>query len=266
VWIKELDIARRAAREAGEILLRKLGRINRISKKGEIDLVTEADLASEEAIVGIIREHFPRDSILTEESGEYRNRPDRVWLVDPLDGTTNFAHGFPFFALSLALEVKGDLVVGIVYNPRMNEFFEALKGGGAFLNGRPVHVSPTKTLNEALCATGFPYDIRERPKEILSRFREMIIRAQGLRRPGSAALDLCYVAAGIFDAFWEEGLKPWDTAAGALILNEAGGRTTDFKGRPFTPYMDTVAATNGLLHQEMLSALERGSDPLEIPG
>lgn len=261
MWGKEMDVARLAAQKAGEILRSMQGRIHRITKKGEIDLVTEADLASEKVIVDLIREHFPSDSLLTEEAGAFRNHPDRVWLIDPLDGTTNYAHHFPFFAVSVALEVRGDLVLGVVFNPLMGEFFEAQKGGGAFLNKIPIQTSQTLSLNDALCATGFPYDIRERHETIIKRFRNMILRAQGLRRPGSAALDLCYVAAGIFDGFWEENLKPWDTAAGVVIVNEAGGRVTNYLGEPFTPSMKTIVASNSHIHGDMVSALA-GTGPV----
>lgn len=264
MWEKEIGVARRAAREAGEILRRMQGQINRIIKKGAIDLVTEADLASEKAIVDLIRGSFPSDSLLTEEAGAYRNNPDRVWLIDPLDGTTNYAHNFPFFAVSMALEVKGDLVLGVVFNPLMDELFEAITGGGAFLNQAPIQVSQTLSLNDALCATGFPYDIRERHEGIIKRFRNMILRVQGLRRPGSAALDLCYVAAGIFDGFWEENLKPWDTGAGVIIVTEAGGRVTNYMGEPFSPYMKTIVASNAHIHGDMVSALA-GSDPVTKP-
>ncbi len=251
----EMAVARRAALEAGRILMSKLGRVNQITKKGEIDLVTEADLASEKAIVELIGRHFPHDTILTEEAGAYRKRPERVWIIDPLDGTTNFTHNFPFFAVSIALEVEGDIVAGIVFNPRMNEFFEAVTGAGAFLNRQPIRVSQTPSLGDALLATGFPYDIHKTPEGVIGRFRRMIVRAQGLRRPGSAALDLCYLAAGIFDGFWEEGLKPWDTAAGTIIVSEAGGRISNYNGDTYSPYMKNILASNALIHSAMLTAL-----------
>lgn len=250
-----MTVARQAASEAGRILMSKLGRLNQITKKGEIDLVTEADLASEKAIVGLIGRHFPQDTILTEEAGAYHKRPERVWLIDPLDGTTNFTHDFPFFAVSIAMEVEGEIVAGVVFNPRMNEFFEAVKDEGAFLNKRPIKVSQIPSIGDALLATGFPYDIHEKPEGVISRFRRMIVRAQGLRRPGSAALDLCYVAAGIFDGFWEEGLKPWDTAAGTIIVSEAGGRVSNYSGDRYSPYMKNIVASNSRIHSAMLTAL-----------
>ena len=255
MWKNEMAVARQAASEAGRILMSKLGRVNQITKKGEIDLVTEADLASEKAIVELIGRHFPRDTMLTEEAGAFRKRPERVWLIDPLDGTTNFTHTFPFFAVSIALEVEGEVVVGVVFNPRMNEFFEAMKDGGAFLNKQPITVSQTSSLGDALLATGFPYDVHERSEGVIDRFKRMIVRAQGLRRPGAAALDLCYVAAGILDGFWEEGLKPWDTAAGTIIVSEAGGKISNYGGDTYSPYMKHVVASNSLIHSAMLTAL-----------
>ncbi|MFZ7111571.1 MAG: inositol monophosphatase family protein [Desulfatiglandales bacterium] len=255
MWEKEIAIARLAAEEAGRILEGMMGRLNRVTKKGEIDLVTEADLASEKKIIELITAHFPEDGILTEESGEYRSRSNRIWLVDPLDGTTNFAHNFPFFAVSIALEVREEIVLGVVFNPRMDEFFEAVKGGGAFLNHQAVKVSQTRGMRDSLLATGFPYDIHEKPEGVMARFRQMVVLAQGIRRPGAAALDLCYVAAGRFEGFWEEGLKPWDTAAGAIILSEAGGRSSNYSGEVFSPYMKSIVASNSYIHPAMLKAL-----------
>jgi myo-inositol-1(or 4)-monophosphatase len=260
VWDQETITAREAALEAGELLLDLFGKGTSARKKGEIDLVTDADIRSEKAILGRIRERFPDDSILSEESGRLVRRPGRVWIVDPLDGTTNFAHSFPLFAVSIGLEVEHELVLGVVFNPVLNERYEAVRGGGAFLNGNPIAVSGVATLMDALLATGFPYTIHEDPERTLLHFRRMITRAQGIRRPGAAALDLCFVAAGCMDGFWEEGLKPWDSAAGALILEEAGGKLTTYAGNPFSPYEDTVVASNSLIHEAMLLAL-RGEPP-----
>ncbi|MBW1820113.1 MAG: inositol monophosphatase, partial [Deltaproteobacteria bacterium] len=218
MWKNELAVAAEAAKAAGDILRNMLGRVNRIKKKGAIDLVTDADLKSEKAVLDILRDRFPDDCILSEESGETHASSNRTWVVDPLDGTTNYAHGFPFFAVSIALEADGDLVLGIVYNPWMNEYFEAAAGTGAFLNGERIRVSETQDLQEALLGTGFPYDIHEKHREVMELFTRMVVKAQGVRRPGSAAIDLCYLAAGRLDGFWETGLKPWDTAAGAIIV------------------------------------------------
>ena len=260
MWKKELNVANEAARAAGEILNRMFGKINHIMKKGDIDLVTEADLEAEKTILHIIRRNFPQDNILSEESGGHKETSDRTWLIDPLDGTTNFVHGFPFFAISIALEIEKQIVLGIVHNPYMDEHFEAVKGGGAYLNKKPIKVSKTRNLKESLLATGFPYDVHENPQRVLGIFREIIIRAQGVRRPGSAALDLCYVAAGRFDGFWEEGLKPWDTAAGMVIVNEAGGKLTTFEGEPYSPYMKSIVATNPFIHDAMIEVLQKTND------
>ncbi len=264
-WEEELAVAREAAQAAGEILNRLFGRVNRVAKKGRNDLVTEADVEAEKAILDIIAGHFPRDSILTEEAGEQRHGPERLWLIDPLDGTTNFAHAFPVFAVSIALEVERNVVLGVVYNPYADELFEAVTGMGASLNEHRIRVSQISELGEALLATGFPYDIHQRPRRVLAPFEALILLAQGVRRPGSAAIDLCYVAAGRFDGFWEPGLKPWDTAAGSIIVSEAGGRLTTYEGETFSPYQRTIVASNARIHEALRhavnSALE-GEDPV----
>jgi len=252
---KEMDVASMAARTAGKILKEKFGAVNHVRKKGVIDLVTEADLEAEKAILNIIRHHFPQDHILAEEAGNQGRSSNRIWLIDPLDGTTNFTHGFPFFAVSIALEIDDQLVLGIVYNPYLEEYFGAVKGSGAFLNSRPIKVSRTDSIEDALLATGFPYDIHEHPETVLERFARVIVKAQGIRRPGSAALDLCYVACGRMDGFWEEGLHPWDTAAGAVILSEAGGVLSTFEGSRYTPYKDSIVAANPELMGDILRTL-----------
>ena len=254
-WKEEISVARRAAVEAGKILTARFGQVNRVIKKGEIDLVTEADLLSERAILDVLGRRFPRDGILSEEAGEIGQSPDRIWVIDPLDGTTNFAHDFPFFAVSIALQVNGEVVLGIVFSPFLNECFEAVKGRGAFLNQVPIRVSQTGSIGDALLATGFPYTIHDRPEEVLARFAKLIVLAQGIRRPGSAAMDLCYVAQGRFDGFWEEGLKPWDTAAGVIIVEEAGGQVSTYEGGPYTPYDENIIASNGQIHGAMAKAL-----------
>ncbi|MBW1681982.1 MAG: inositol monophosphatase [Deltaproteobacteria bacterium] len=264
MWEREKEIAHEAARAAGAFLADRFGGRNTIMKKGLIDLVTDADLGSEEMILEIISSSFPADTILSEEAGARDQASGRTWIVDPLDGTTNFAHGFPFFAVSIALEEKGDLVLGLVFDPIGEECFEAVKGQGALLNGRPVRVSETDRMTDALLGTGFPYDVHEKPHRVMERFTRMITRAQGVRRPGSAALDLCYVASGRFDGFWEEKLKPWDTAGGALIVKEAGGVVTDFHGNPYSPFGRSILAANRPIHAEMLRILasrETGNDP-----
>jgi myo-inositol-1(or 4)-monophosphatase len=255
-----LDFAIQTAREAGRVLAEKFGRAIRVSNKGDIDLVTEADIASERLIVERIRSYHPRHAILTEESGDVVALGDvdseYKWIIDPLDGTTNYAHGYPVFCVSIALEHEGRVVVGVVYDPTRDELFAAERGGGATLNGRSLRVSETSELNDALLCTGFPYDVRDRG-DFARHFRNFIMRAQSVRRDGAAALDLAYVAAGRFDAFYEEGLRPWDVAAGVLLVEEAGGRVTHYDGSPFRVYTPPIAASNGLIHEAMLDVLRQ---------
>jgi len=259
-----LDHIERAAREAhqvgGRILRRHFRRLSRVDIKGKNDanLITIADEESEAAIVAIIQRRFPDHAILAEESGEHRPaRPGAAvrWLIDPLDGTTNYSHGFPIYSISIAVEHEGEVVLGSVSNPQLREFFFARRGEGATFNGRPIRVSSTPTLQTSLVVTGFPYDSRERADRYLGFWRAIMQRAHGLRRLGSAAIDLCYVAAGAFDAYYEESLNPWDWAAGALIVREAGGRMSDYAGRPFEVDFKQCLATNGLVHAEMLGIL-----------
>lgn len=255
MYESELVIAKNAAERAGKILNRLFGQVSQITKKGDIDLVTEADVQAENSIFEIIREHFPRDNLLSEESGSRGRTSNRTWIIDPLDGTTNFVHGFPFFAVSIALEVDGEVVMGVVHNPFMGELFRAARGVGAFLNNQALRVSRTRQLQEALLGTGFPYDIREHPREPMDLFEKMLVTAQGIRRPGSAAIDMCYVAAGKLDGFWEKDLKPWDTAAGSVIVEEAGGLVTTFQGKTFSPYRTSVVAANPYIHGAMIEIL-----------
>ncbi len=241
--------------DAGVVLKERFGKSHEISKKGEIDLVTESDLAAETTVLKILRDCFPDDNILSEEAGNQDIISPRTWIVDPLDGTTNFAHGFPFFAVSIALEVRKEIVLGVVYNPVLQELFHARVQKGAFLNGKQIRVSNVAEMREALVATGFPYDIRDRSNRIFDRFQRMVRGSQGVRRAGAAALDLCYVAAGKLDGFWEENLKPWDTAAGSVIVLEAGGVLSDFEGGPFDRYKQSVVAGNPFIQKEMLKVL-----------
>jgi myo-inositol-1(or 4)-monophosphatase len=254
-----LNFAIQTAREAGQVLADKFGRALQVSHKGDIDLVTEADLAAEQLIVERIRSYHPRHAILTEESGDVKEaggpQAEYKWIIDPLDGTTNYAHGYPTFCVSVALEHEGRVVVGAVYDPTRDEMFAAERGGGATLNGRPLRASGTDELNRALVCTGFPYDVRERG-DFARHFRAFIMRAQSVRRDGAAALDLAYVAAGRFEAFYEEGLRPWDVAAGVLLVEEAGGRVTHYDGSPFSIYASHIAASNGLVHEAMLRVLQ----------
>jgi myo-inositol-1(or 4)-monophosphatase len=251
-----LELAIRAAREAGELLRTHLGRSIEVSHKGPINLVTEVDLASEQLIRDLIANHFPRHAILAEECGaEGPLDADYRWVIDPLDGTTNYAHGYPCFCVSIGLEHQGQAVLGVVYDPTRDELFVAERGGGAWLNNRRIHVSSTATLDRGLLVTGFPYDISRTAFTNLDHFRNFCLAAQAVRRDGSAALDLCYVACGRFDGFWELALHPWDTVAAGLVLVEAGGRISDFGGAAFDPYRPQCVASNGLIHDEMLGVL-----------
>lgn len=253
-----LNFAIETAVLAGKVLLEKFGRKLNISKKGEINLVTEADLASEKLIVDRIKSHYPKHTILAEESGENAIADgDRVWkwIIDPLDGTTNFAHGYPCFAVTIALEHKGEVVIGVTYDPTRDEIFAAEKGQGATLNGKRIYVSQTESLSDALIVTGFPYDFARR-KSVVENLLKLLFRARGVRRDGSAAIDLAYVACGRFDGFWEEGLNPWDVAAGFLLVKEAGGEVTHYDGSSFNIYKSPILASNGLIHEEMIKALQ----------
>lgn len=261
----ELQTAREAARIAGDILIRMSKRANRVEKKGEIDLVTDADHLAEKAILGLIQTSFPKDGILSEECGTREGSSGRNWVVDPLDGTVNFAHGFPFYCVSIALEIHGEIVLGVVRDPLREEEFEAVKGGGAFLNGRPISVSECRELNDSLLCTGFPYDIRDAPEQVLCIFNTMILRARGIRRPGSAALDLCFVADGRADGFWEEKLHPWDSAAGVLLVREAGGIVTSFDGTTYRPGDPSLVAGNPFIHSSMLAVISEEIKGLPPP-
>lgn len=244
------------AREAGDILRERYGQVHRVEHKGPTDLVTEADRLSEAHILSRIRERYPDHDILSEESG-FQSRAGGVrWIVDPLDGTTNFAHGLPLFGVSIALEVDGELAVGAIYDPVRDELYSAARGRGARLNGKPLRVSTVASLQDALLVTGFPHDLWENPAENnLGYFAAFAQRTQGVRRLGSAALDLAYVAAGRFDGFWELKINAWDIAAGALLVQEAGGRLSRLDGSPFRVDGGQILATNGRLHQAMVQVL-----------
>jgi myo-inositol-1(or 4)-monophosphatase len=260
-------LASEAALEAGSILLSELGRPPQISYKGEVDLVTRADRRSEQAIVAFLRTHFPKHSIVAEEGGGQESDSPFRWHVDPLDGTTNFAHGYPCFAVSIALEEAGELIAGVIFQPVTQELFTAARGEGAFLNQRRIHVSTVQRLSTSLVATGFPSVKRARNPNILY-YWDFTLRSHGVRRDGSAALDLASVACGRFDGFWEFGLHSWDTAAGVLLVREAGGVVSNFSGKPYSLGEHETLASNGAIHEEMrqLAAeiAERSADPLEI--
>ncbi len=248
-------VAASLALEAGKALKERLGDAGKIEYKGDVDLVTEMDRFSEELIVKELRRRCPEHGVLAEEGDNSSTSSGCRWIIDPLDGTTNYAHGFPFFCVSIAFEEHGTVSSAVVYDPMREELFSADKGRGARLNGKPIHVSETESLDKSLIATGFPYDIRSSEKNNLGHFSDFAVRAQAIRRAGAAALDLCYVGCGRFDGFWELKLKPWDLAAGALIVEEAGGSLSSPSGGPFTIYDGDVVASNGKIHEEMLSVL-----------
>ncbi len=254
----ELALAIDAARQGGAVLREGIGKIRdvrTVGYKGEVDLVTEYDRASEQIIVETIRSRFPSHRILAEEGTTGGDDPAHRWIIDPLDGTTNFAHGYPMSCVSVAYEMEGELAVGVVYDPFRDELFTAIRGCGAYLNGQSIHVSPTPDLAHSLLVTGFPYD-RSTLDDVLERFGRLVRATQAVRRDGAAALDLAYVAAGRFDGFWEATLAPWDAAAGAVIVREAGGIVTDFSGQPWTAARRSLIAANGQpIHGEMLIAL-----------
>jgi myo-inositol-1(or 4)-monophosphatase len=251
-----LTTAIEAVVRAGDVMMSRFGQDVRVDKKGTIDLVTEVDVAIERMFRQTIAERFPDHAILGEEMGGSAAAPaGPCWVFDPIDGTTNFAHGLPIFCASLALEIDGEAHVAAVYDPTRRELFTAERGGGAFLNGRPLRVSSAAALVDALLVTGFPYDVHQRVDEIVGLFASFVGRARAVRRLGSAAIDLCYVAAGRMDGFWESDLKPWDIAGGALIVAEAGGRVTTLSGDPFSSRARHVLATNGLLHDAMLQVI-----------
>lgn len=255
------------AREAGALLMGYFQRRVKVEYKGDVDLVTEADRASEALITRRIRERWPGHNILGEEGTRTEQGSEYRWYVDPLDGTTNFAHGFPVFCVSLGLEHNDERVAAVIFDPTRDEMFTAQKGGGAFLNGRPIHVSTISNLAECLVATGFPSHKRHKNPNIFF-YHQITLKTHGVRRAGSAALDLCDVACGRFDGFWEFNLNPWDTAAGVLMVEEAGGRVTRFDGQPFRIDSRETLASNGLVHDALLrefQAILRGEGLEELP-
>jgi myo-inositol-1(or 4)-monophosphatase len=259
-----LTTAIEAVVAAGDVQMAHFGRAIRVDKKGVIDLVTEVDLEVERAFRELIAERFPDHHILAEEMGGSAMVPaGPCWLFDPIDGTTNYAHGLPIFCASLALEIDGIPEVAAVYDPTRRELFTAERGGGAYLNGQPLRVSPADRLVDSMLVTGFPYDVHARVPEIVGLFGEFVRQARAVRRLGSAAIDLCYVAAGRLDGFWETDLRAWDIAAGAMMVTEAGGIVTGIDGSPFTSRGGHVLATNGRIHDAMLGVIRafQGSDP-----
>jgi myo-inositol-1(or 4)-monophosphatase len=238
------------AREAGGLLMSYFGKVA-IEYKGDADLVTVADRSSEKLIVEQIRRRWPDHDLIGEEGSRNETGSDYRWYIDPLDGTTNFAHGYPVFCVSMALEHRGERIAGVIYDPNRDEMFAAEKGSGSRLNGATIRVSRTPRLQESLVATGFPSHKRHKNPNI-HFYHQLTLRSHGVRRAGSAALDLCYVSCGRYDAFWEFNLNPWDTAAGVLIVQEAGGTVTNFSGQPFSIDSRQVLASNSITHEELL--------------
>ena len=263
-----LETAAEIAREAGALLATYFERRVPFETKGEFDLVTEADRASERLIVERLRTYFPAHAIVAEEGGGHESASEYRWFVDPLDGTTNFAHSFPIFNVTLGLERAGELIAGVVFDPMRQEMFTAERGAGAYLNNRRIHTSAVKHIAESLPSTGFPS--RKRHHNINIHFYyQLAMASHGVRRTGSAAIDLAYVAAGRLDFFWEFGLKPWDMAAGSLLVQEAGGRVSDMNGAPHSvTASDHLLADNGALHEEVLqsfAAIFGGNLPVPLP-
>jgi len=225
------------------------------NKEGVNNLVTEADHAAEKAIIGVIKSAYPGHYILSEEAGQLAQDSEYKWIVDPIDGTVNFAHGIPINCVSIAIEHHGEIIMGAVYNPHLDEFFFAEKGKGAMLNGKPIHVSRETETIKACLVTGFPYTYINMPNGPLEVFDRLVRKGVPVRRLGSAAIDLCWVAAGRFDGFYEHKLEAWDSAAGYLIVEEAGGKVTDHKGNKFSVYQHRLLATNGLIHEEMIGVI-----------
>lgn len=262
-WGKELghflDVATQAALAAGGYLRRRIHRVGQVDYKGAVNLVTDCDRYSQKIIISTLRRAFPSHGFLAEEDlHPVAGKENYRWLIDPLDGTTNYAHGFPIFCLSAALEKDGEILIGVIYDPMRQELFQAIKGQGARLNGRRIRVSTTSSLNHSLLATGFPYDLRESPVNNLVHFENFLFCVQAIRRCGAAALDLAYVACGRFDGFWELKLNPWDVAAGSLLVEEAGGQVTDFRGGKLDLAAGEIVASNGLIHSSMIKILAKG--------
>ena len=243
------------ARKSGALLKEKFSQTHKIQYKGDIDIVTEADKLSEDLIIETIKRNFPDHGILSEESPAITGAGKLRWIIDPLDGTTNYSHGYPVFCVSVALENEGTIVLGVIYDPMREDMFVAIRGEGAYLNDKKLKVSSVNNLSRSLLATGFPYDIRDSKENNLDYFNAMAINVQAIRRAGAAALDLAYLAAGRFDGFWELKLKPWDTAAGCLMVEEAGGVISDIAGQKWHLQSPSLLASNGLIHRQMVKVL-----------
>ena len=255
-----LSAAKETAEQAGALLKEHSASTPKIRFKGAVDLVTDIDNRAQELILERLGARFPDHDFLAEEDQSRKRGSEYLWIIDPIDGTTNFAHNYPVFCVSIALVHRGQIILGVVFDPMREELFSAERGCGSLLNGREIEVSAITELDKSLLATGFPYDLRESRVNNIDHFVSFVTRAQGIRRGGSAALDLCYVACGRFDGFWELKLQPWDVAAGALIVLEAGGRISDFGGGEFSPFGKETLATNGHIHVQMIEVLKREND------
>ncbi len=242
--------------EAGRIQKKHFQKTLSIMHKGEINLVTNVDFECENRILELLRENFPDDEVISEEKANVYEPGRNRWIVDPLDGTTNYAHGYPFFCTSIAYEVQGEVIIGVIYNPIIDELFFARTGEGSYFNGERIRVSRTSEIKQALLVTGFPYDVATNPDNNLNHWTSFMMRAQALRRDGSAGLNLSYVAAGRFDGFWETRLSPWDMAAGVLIAREAGGTVTSLSGGDFSLYAGGILASNGRIHDQMVGIIK----------
>jgi len=261
IWREYLDTARPIAQAAGDLLARHFGETRSIELKGAINLVTEMDRRAEELIVSRLAQAFPDFVVVAEEGSDRDSASEFAWYVDPLDGTTNYAHGLPVFCVSLGLWRGDQPICGIVHQPLAQEMFTAVRGNGAYCNDTLLHVTPTPDLGSALLATGFPYDIRDTTIDNIDHFTHFAKRARAIRRMGAAALDLAYTAAGRFDGFWEMKLAPWDLAAAVLLCTEAGAVVTDFRGQPFDLKRGQAVAANAALHAQMLEVVARGRFP-----
>jgi len=259
-----LNVAKEVSKEAGYFLKKNFENKKRIEYKGDVNLVTSYDKLSQDLIYKKLKSYFPHHSFLAEENLEHAGEEEFRWIIDPLDGTTNYAHGYPIFCVSVALEYRGKVILGVVYNPMLDELFWGIENKGAFLNSKKIKVSSTKELDKSLLATGFPYDLRESKNNNINHFNNFVLKAQAVRRCGSAALDLCYVACGRLDGFWELKLFPWDIAAGMLIVKEAGGKLSDFKNNEIDIYTKEIVASNGLIHSQMVKILKLGEQNEEI--
>ncbi len=256
-----IDKITEIAKQAGEIIREGYGKKFGIEfKTNKSDIVTEIDKRSEKLIIDYVKKEFPGHAILSEESGKYSGDTEYIWVIDPLDGTTNFTHGLPIFSVSIGVLKKNEIIAGVVYDVMRNILYSAEKGSGAFENEKQIHVSTTSDLEESLLVTGFPYDVKNNPSHVIERFNAFLYEARAVRRLGSAAIDFCYVASGIFEGFWEVHLNPWDIAAGKLIVEEAGGKVTNFKGEEIDIFSKQILASNSLLHEKMKRILLRFQD------